>query len=249
EVVAKNRAPATEEKSSAKWKPFAITALVFLAIALALALAFRSTRTAETKSAAVEPTSTISAQPTPTIVVQPTPTPIAVAAVPSPTPTEPPVEATPSPTPKQVNKKEPSPRNNRAWQVWMDEFVHNFIASNESNDLDLAVSFYAANVDLFEEGKKPADAIRRDVESYNARWPTRRATIRGDVRLSEKAPNRTYTASFEHDYYVENASRGEWINGAVAVDLQITVPSDGVPKIFSMKQKTLRKEKGTMQPR
>ena len=29
----------------------------------------------------------------------------------------------------------------------MDEFVHNFIASNESNDLDLAVSFYALNVD------------------------------------------------------------------------------------------------------
>ena len=249
EVVAKNRAPAAEEKSSAKWKPFAIAALVFLAIALALVLAFRSTRTAETKSAAVEPISTVSAQPTPTIVVQPTPTAIAVAVVPSPTPTEPPLEATPSPTPKQVNKKEPSPRNNRAWQVWMDEFVHNFIASNESNDLDLAVSFYAPTVDLFEEGKKPADAIRRDVESYNARWPTRRATIRGDVRLSEKAPNRNYTASFEHDYYVENASRGEWINGAVAVDLQITVPNDGIPKIFSMKQKTLRKEKGTMQPR
>lgn len=69
------------------------------------------------------------------------------------------------------------------------------------------------------------------------------------MRLSEKAPNRTYTATFEHDYYVENASRGEWINGAVVVDLQIAVPNDGIPKIISMKQKTLRKEKGTMQPR
>jgi hypothetical protein len=42
--------------------------------------------------------------------------------------------------------------------------------------------------------------------------------------------------------------RGEWINLAVAVDLQISI-SDGVPKINSLKQKTLRKEKGTMQPR
>jgi len=127
--------------------------------------------------------------------------------------------------------------------------VHNFIASNETNDLDLAVSFYAPNVDLFEEGRKSIDAIRQDIESYNARWPSRRATIRGDVRLSEKTPNRNYAASFEHDYYVENTSRGEWINGAVAVDLQISIEGDGRPKVVSMKQKTLRRDKGTMQKR
>ena len=67
--------------------------------------------------------------------------------------------------------------------------------------------------------------------------------------MSEKAANHTYTASFEHDYYVENPSRGEWINGAVAVDLQVTLDEDGIPRINSMKQKTLRREKGTMQPR
>jgi hypothetical protein len=69
------------------------------------------------------------------------------------------------------------------------------------------------------------------------------------LRLSEKTPNHNYTARFEHDYYVENASRGEWINGAVAVDLQITIDGDGIPRIVSMKQKTLRKDKGTMQKR
>jgi hypothetical protein len=158
-------------------------------------------------------------------------------------------EVKPSPSATQPNKNAPLPRNNRAWQVWIDEFVHNFIASNETNDLDLSVSFYAPNVELFEEGKKSTEAIRSDVESYNARWPSRRATIRGDVRLGEKTPNHNYTASFEHDYYVENASRGEWINGAVAVDLQITIDGDGIPRIVSMKQKTLRKDKGTMQKR
>jgi flagellar basal body-associated protein FliL len=249
EVVAKNRAAVEEERPSIKWKPFAIAAVLFLAIAAALVLAFRSGRTTETKAAATEPSPVASVQPTPTLAAPPTPTPVAVAVIPSPAATEPPLEPKPSPSPIQVNKKEPGPRNNRAWQTWMDEFVHNFIASNESNDLDLAVSFYAPNVDLFEEGKKPVDAIRRDVESYNARWPARRATIRGDVRLSEKAANHSYTASFEHDYYVENPGRGEWINGAVAVELQITIDSDGVPKIVSMKQKTLRKDKGTMQKR
>jgi hypothetical protein len=95
---------------------------------------------------------------------------------------------------------------------------------------------------------KPLEAIRRDTEAYNSRWPTRRATIRGDVQLSEKAVDRAYGARFEADYYVENPSRGEWINLAVLVDLQMAI-SDGMPRITSMKQKTLRKEKGTMQPR
>jgi hypothetical protein len=98
----------------------------------------------------------------------------------------------------------------------------------------------------------PSDVRAIDVALANVStdaYSIRRATIRGDVRLSEKAANRSYTASFEHDYYVENASRGEWINGAVAVDLQITVDGDGIPRIVSMKQKTLRKDKGTMQRR
>jgi hypothetical protein len=177
-----------------------------------------------------------------------TTTPMAVPVTPLPSAPEMP-EATPSPSARQLDKKEPGPRNNRAWQVWIDEFVHNFIAGNESNDVDVAVSFYAPTVDLFEEGRKSKDAIRRDIEYYNARWPSRRATIRGDVRLGEKAANHSYTASFEHDYYVENASRGEWINGAVAVDLQIIIDGEGIPRIVSMKQKTLRKDKGTMQRR
>ena len=92
------------------------------------------------------------------------------------------------------------------------------------------------------------DAIQRDTQAYNARWPTRRATIRGDVQMSEKAPDRRYGASFEADYYVENRTRGEWVNVAVSVDLQVTI-LDGLPKISSIKQKTLRREKGPMQQR
>jgi flagellar basal body-associated protein FliL len=253
------RADSTERKSSETRKvPMMIVwAIVVLAV-LGFTMWSRLSKKSDSKSA---PTPS----PQPTLTVAPSPalsaTPIAVPASPSPTvvptvtpsPTAPEISPTPemkpSPSATEPNKKGPLARNNRTWQAWMDEFVHNFIASNETNDVDLAMSFYAPNVDLFDEGKKSADAIRRDIESYNARWPSRRATIRGDVRLAEKAANHSYTASFEHDYYVENAGRGEWINGAVAVDLQIVVEGNGVPRIVSMKQKTLRKDKGTMQKR
>jgi hypothetical protein len=231
------------ERSAPNWKPFVIGAIVLVAAVLFGLWALRSQKKTD-----VAPT------PIPQRTAEPPPTPVAIA-VPSPSPS--PVEISPTPTPEvksspsptEPKKKAPVPRNNRAWQVWMDDFVHNFIASNDTNDVDLALSFYAANVDLFDEGRKSIDAIREDIETYNARWPTRRTTIRGDVRLSEKTPNRNYTASFEHDYYVENAGRGEWINGAVAVDLQINIDSEGLPKVVSMKQKTLRRDKGTMQKR
>jgi hypothetical protein len=254
EVVMKERVPAPGEKSALNWKPFVIGAAV---LALALGIALWALRPGRKSEGAAPPISTPqqTAEPSPSITLVPivpvetaiTPTPIPVTPLPTVMETTP--EAKPAPSVKQPEKKDPAPRNNRAWQVWIDEFVHNFIASNESNDVNLAVSFYAPTVDLFEEGRKSNDAIRRDIEYYNARWPSRRATIRGDVRLGEKGANHSYTASFEHDYYVENASRGEWINGAVAVDLQITIDGEGIPRIVSMKQKTLRKDKGTMQRR
>jgi TIR domain len=247
EVAMKQRAPSHEEKSAPKWKSFAIGAVV-LAAALIIALwALRSPRKTDVvpnPTPTPQHTAEPSPSPTPVAIIAPSPSPSPVEVSPTPSP-----ETKPSPSPTESNRKAPAPRGNRAWQVWIDDFVHNFIASNDTNDVDLAVSFYAANVDLYDEGRKPIDAIRQDIESYNARWPTRRTTIRGDVRLSEKTANRNYTASFDHDYYVENPGRGEWINGAVAVDLQITIDSEGLPKVVSMKQKTLRRDKGTMQKR
>ena len=248
EVAMKPSAPANQ-KPATNWKPILIGAVV-LAVAILIALwALRPPNRTETKVPA-PPSPTPQQTSPPIIVASPSPIP-SPSPSPSPSPTAEQLSPTPppSPSPTEANKKAPVTRNDRAWQMWIDEFVHNFIASNETNDVDLAMSFYAPTVDLFEEGRKSADAIRQDIETYNARWPSRRATIRGDVRLSEKARNHNYTASFEHDYYVENPGRGEWINGAVAVDLQIIIDGEGIPRIVSMKQKTLRKDKGTMQKR
>lgn len=259
EVSAAVRAPGPEERSKTILSPdraapprktFAIIWAVVVIAALGFAVWSRTIKkTSPAPPAEVSP-SPIAATPVVVAPISPSPIPVSPSPPPSPTPekTETP-EPIASPSPTESNKKAPVPRKDRAWQTWIDEFVHNFIASNETNDVDLAISFYAATVDLFEEGKKSADAIRQDIESYNARWPSRRATIRGDVRLGEKARNHSYTASFEHDYYVENPGRGEWINGAVSVDLQIIIDGEGIPRIVSMKQKTLRKDKGTMQKR
>jgi|GEM_PF-897648 len=225
-------------KPAVGWKLPAAAAGVILAVVAAVVLLLQPARTGLQKQ---EPT------PIPTSLLPQTPEPTPVAALQTPSNTPSPTPRS-SPTPSQANHAGPSPRNGRAWQAWIDDFVRMYVRSSESNNVDLAASFFASKVDLFDEGLKSTDAIRRDIETYNARWPTRRATIRGDVQTGEKAPDRNYTASFQPTYYVENPARGEWINLAVAVDLQISIP-DGVPRIVSIKQKTLSKEKGTMQPR
>jgi TIR domain-containing protein len=234
------------EKASNRWKLLAIAAVVLLAAIVTLILLWQPARPGIHKyESAPGPTSPPARTPEPT----PSPT-----SQPVPTAESTHVAASPSLAPRssngtnQLNNAGPAPRNNRTWKAWIDDFVHQYVRSGESNDADLAASFFAPTVDLLEEGVKPLDSIRRDTEAYNARWPTRRATIRGDVQISEKAPDRGYAASFQADYYVENPARGEWINVAVSVDLQIAV-SDGLPRITSLKQKTLRREKGTMQPR
>src|SRR5437763_7960165 len=165
EVMMKERPPALAgQKSRLNWKPFAIGAVI-LALGVAIALwALRSPGKIEVVTST--PTPEQSAEPSPSVTIFPvapiqlTITPVPVPATPSPTVMETTPETKPLPTVKQPEKREPTPRNNRAWQVWIDEFVHNFIASNDSNDIALALSFYAPTVDLFEEGRKSNDAIR-----------------------------------------------------------------------------------------
>jgi cytoskeletal protein RodZ len=153
---------------------------------------------------------------------------------------EPKATATTTPTTEQ------SPvvaTNARPWREQITEFVRRFVELNESPDVDAAASFYAPNADILEEGPKSLDSIRRDIQAYNERWPMRRSTVRGDIQLHEKVPNEEYTASFKQDYYVESLSRREWIKGSVSVDLRIIV-KDGLPRIASLKQKVLNREKG-----
>jgi hypothetical protein len=233
-----------------RWKLPAIVAAVMIIFAIA-AVALLLRRQAPTVIPKSETTPAPTVEPTraPELTAVPTAQPTATA-----TATSTPIASSPTTTPAgtiaavQPGKAGPAARNNRTWKAWIDDFVHEYVRSSESSDAEVATSFFAPKVDLFEEGVKPLVAIRRDTETYDARWPSRRATIRGDVQLTEKTPDRSYTARFEADYYVENATRGEWINLAVSVDLQIAI-MDGVPRINSLKQKTLRKEKGTMKPR
>lgn len=143
----------------------------------------------------------------------------------------------------EVIKPPPPPPETPPWKDAIEKFVREFVASNDSADVDRAVSFYAPNAEIFDEGMKSLDAIRQDIQTYQARWPIRKSGISGEVHLNEKLREQEYGASFQQDYYVMNTGSREWIKGAVAVDLRINI-LNGSLKISSIKQKALSREKG-----
>ena len=102
---------------------------------------------------------------------------------------------------------------------------------------------YTQFVDYFDEGRRDHNYLGIDIQKYNERWPLRRDSIQGEIQLQEEAPRLQYTANFDLAFYVESPARGEWIKGLFGINLGIVV-INGVPKISSIKEKVIRREKG-----
>jgi len=143
----------------------------------------------------------------------------------------------PSPT---VN---PAAQNGRPWQVWIGDFVRQFVIANESPDPNPTLACYAPIVSYFDEKNKDQAYIRQDIERYNVRWPIRHDEIEGDIHLEEKIAGQQCLASFKLNFYAESPPRNIWTKGQFAIDLEITL-IDGLPKITALREKTLHQQKG-----
>jgi tetratricopeptide (TPR) repeat protein len=156
-------------------------------------------------------------------------------------------EASPSESAKSetsvAETKLPSARNGRTWQAWIGEFVRQFVAANQLRDVDANLTFYGADVDYFDDGRKDHAYIRPDIEKYNERWPIRRDSIEGDIHLQENSADQKYHASFKLNFYAESPARAEWSKGQFAIDLEIRIV-DGVPNISGIKEEISSQQKG-----
>jgi len=141
----------------------------------------------------------------------------------------------------------PSPRNNRTWQAWIGEFVRQFVSANQFRDVETNLAFYAPNVDYFDDHQKDQTYIRKDIETYNERWPVRHDSVDGEVHVQEKTADKEYTANLKLNYYAESTERAQWSKGQFAIDLDISIV-DGVPRISGIKEKILRQQKGKLTP-
>jgi hypothetical protein len=137
-------------------------------------------------------------------------------------------------------------RNGRTWQTWLGEFVRQFVAANQMQDVDATLASYGSVVDYFDNGQKDQGYIRADIERYIERWPTRHDSIENsNIRFEEKSPDEEYVANFKLDFYAESSARRAWSKGQFDIVLNIMI-SDGVPKIVQIKEKVTRQQRGNL---
>jgi hypothetical protein len=132
------------------------------------------------------------------------------------------------------------------WQKHVGDFVTAFVRTNQSTDTEATVGYYAANVDYFDQGRVDQSFIHTDVEKYNGRWPTRHDEVENNyISFQETRPGSDYLASFNLIFFAASPARRECVRGKLAVTMHVTLTGD--PKITAMQQKTLQREKGTLQ--
>lgn len=135
-------------------------------------------------------------------------------------------------------------RNGRTWQAWIGEFIKAFVASSDGPDATATTRFFASEASVFGE-HQGQEQINADIKTYNDRWPVRQDSIKGDIHLQEIAPDHEYKASYVQQFRAESAANQIWMEGEVAVDMQITIV-DGAPKVSAITQKTLSRKKGRL---
>lgn len=139
-----------------------------------------------------------------------------------------------------VTSSPPPVTNARPWQETIGGFVRQFVDSTDSPDANATASFYAPEAEMFGEGRKSFESIKRDIEDYNSRWPLRRTSIIGDVSLAENVPNENYTARFRESYFAQRL-RVPPMSGTADVEVTITI-IDKLPKISSIRQKIIHRD-------
>ena len=131
------------------------------------------------------------------------------------------------------------------WQKLLGEFIDGFVHCDQTHNVGAALAYYAPAVDYFAEGRVDQAHIRNDILNYNQRWPVQRNSIVGNPDLREIKPGQSYSARFHMAFSVESAQRKAWSRGESALELRIEMVR-GVPLIVSIREKTVRREKGTL---
>jgi hypothetical protein len=140
----------------------------------------------------------------------------------------------------------PAPPTETSWQNQIGTFVTGFIRANDSNDSEAVVNCYAPSVDYFDQGRLDQNAIRTDIQTYNARWPTRHDEIENNNVIYRALSGEEYLASYNVLFFVSSPARLECIRGKLAVTLHVSL-AGGAPRITSIQQKTLQRDKGVLQ--
>ena len=86
------------------------------------------------------------------------------------------------------------------------DYVAAFVLAGLDPGVDAELEFFADRVNYFNEGVVGREKIRRDLQRYNQRWPSRRFSLAGEVEV-EPRPDSRLRVTFPLRYELRNGSK------------------------------------------
>ena len=86
------------------------------------------------------------------------------------------------------------------------DYVAAFVLAGLDPGVDAELEFFADRVNYFNEGVVGREKIRRDLQRYNQRWPSRRFSLAGEVEV-EPRPDSRLRVTFPLRYELRNSSK------------------------------------------
>ncbi len=139
----------------------------------------------------------------------------------------------------------PTARSAADWRKLLGDFVDGFVRCDQAHNVGAALAYYAPTVDYFADGNVNQEHIRNGILKYNQRWPVQNNRIVGNPELREIKPGQSYSARFHMTFSAESVERKAWSRGESALEMTIGMVR-GVPFIVSIREKEVRREKGTL---
>jgi hypothetical protein len=123
----------------------------------------------------------------------------------------------------------------------VSDFVTLLQDSENAQEIDVIMSYYAPVVDYYEKGRITSDEVRTHKLTYYERWPRSKATI-NDLRIRSLAGEEAFEARYTSDFLCYNP-RGEWVRGQSIQTLVISF-RDNLPQVIKESGESLGRVSG-----
>ena len=122
----------------------------------------------------------------------------------------------------------------------MKSFVRGYIEAGNAADPAVEASYYANEVDYFDNGKLTKDFINGDVAKYDKRWPTRVYHLSGEPEVTVVDSGRDIAkAVFKFQFMIGNVQRTIRGDGESVLLIENARTN---PKVISVKSKILNRQ-------
>ncbi len=135
----------------------------------------------------------------------------------------------------EVPKREPVPSLDKRIQEFLDQYLHVY----ESGDIESLLDFYGARVLFFKMGEVDKNVVRKELNYYFNRWPSRRRQVNGPVTIADTETSNVKRVEYSYEYRVEKGAKTK--SGLARDSYLVAITSEGDVKIVGENSEVLKR--------